>query len=384
MVCVALAASSLLLVRWLGREPEYQGRPLSSWLADMHSGKQEAQQRAIEALNAMGPEAVQYLSGELTKPQSRLQRAADSTSKYIPNFVKAPLRRIFNPSKEVLKKYAALNALRAMGTNGAAAMPALEQVFRERHQGFSYAAAGALGEMGTNAVPLLIAALDDGDYHVRASACEVLTRLNTNAAPAVPRLERIARDEIGPISSLAFYALAQIGPAAVPSLEKLALNTNAVVRGLAIYSLGSIGARAAEAVDSIITATGDPSPEVRWRAVQSLSRMDASSPEISERFVAALDDPDRNVRAAAATALQFRRWVVHRNAKKFYTLLEDESPGVRAAAAEALGRTAELGQEAVPHLEKLCRETNELVRASAQRAIETITNSLKHAEARLQ
>lgn len=381
MACAALVVFSLLLVQWMAAEPEYQGRSLSEWVDDLQNGKPEAKAEARAALAQMGPAALSYLTRELTRPPTPVQRAAGALSQYVPKVIKAPLQRIYSPSHEIVEKYAALNAIRSLGTNGTAAVAPLTQVFFEPHQGLSSAAAEVLGTLGTNALPVFIAALDHGDYNVRASACHGLASLQTNAAPAIPRLERIAREEIGPIASTAFYTLSRVGPAAVPALIGLTANTNSSVRSQAIYSLGSIGPRAAEAEDALLLALQDPVAEVRWRAIESLTRIAVTSPRVIEPFIAALDDPNPSVRATAAHGLSFRRRIVHQHLEKFFSLLEDESPGVRGQAALALGQTAELGEPAIGPLEKLVTDTNEVVSANARQALETISNSLKYAEA---
>jgi HEAT repeat protein len=380
---VLLAAGSLLLYRWLAAEPVYEGRPLSAWLDELQRGSTiQARQHAAEVLKDMGPEGLPYLSGHLTKPPTPMQRAARAMSSYVPNRLKEPLRRFYDPSENYSRKLAALEALRRMGANGAASVPAIEKVLRQPNVALSSAAAMTLSELGTNSLPVLIAALDDPDFNVRSPACYALATFTTNAAPAVPRLARIARDEIGPMNSMAFYVLSRVGNAAVPSLMELAASTNAAIRSHALSALTGIGAAAEEARPVIFAALNDPVAEVRWRAVEALSAIDRRSPGAEGAFVGALSDSDANVRAAAMTALSFRPRFTVGNFPKVIELLRDPSPGVRAQAAFALGQTGHWGGEAIPDLEAAANDTNAMVSVNARRAIETIRDSQKIAGTR--
>ena len=377
LICAALLAlGSFLLYRWLAAEPVYEGRPLSAWLEDFQRGRTlAARERAAEVLQGIGPEGLRYLSGSLTNPPTPMQRAARAMSGYVPNRLKEPLRRFYDPSQNFSRKLATLEVLRTIGTNGASLVPAVEKALRQENVVLSSAAATTLGQLGTNSVPVLIAALDDPDFNVRSPACHALATFTTNAAPAVPRLARIARDEIGPINSVAFYALSRVGKAAVASLTELAASTNAALRSRALGALTGIGAAAEDARPAILAALNDPVAEVRWRAVESLSLLEGNSVESQEAFIAALSDSDANVRAAAVTALSFRPRLTRANFPKVFEMLRDPSPGVRAQAAFALGQTGHWAGEAIPHLEAVTDDTNSLVSANAQRAIDTIRKS---------
>jgi HEAT repeat protein len=383
LICGSLlAVGSFLLYRWLAAEPAYEGRPLSAWLDDLQRGSTQAsRERAAEVLKGIDPEGLRYLSGHLTNPPTPLQRAARAMSGHVPNRLKEPLRRFYDPSQNFSRKLATLEALKAIGTNGATVVPAVEKALRQENVLLSSVAAMTLGQLGTNSVPVLIAALDDPDYNVRSPAGHALATFTTNAAPAAPRLARIARDEIGPMNSVAFYALSRVGKAAVPSLTELVASTNAAIRSQALYALTGIGPAAEEARPVILAALDDPVPEVRWRAIEALSVLEGNSAEAQEAFVAALSDPDANVRAAGISALSFRPRITHANFGKVFEMLHDSSPGVRAQAAFALGQTGRWGAEAIPYLEAAANDTNSAVSTGARRAIETIRNSQKIAAA---
>jgi HEAT repeat protein len=327
---VALAALTVLLFLWLAREPHYKGRPLSQWTDELRKGTGQQRLDAAEAIRNMGAKGIPYLSGSLTNPPSPAARAAKAVANHVPDRLKERLRKFYEPPNELATKLAALNALQALGSNSVPAVDAVTQAFRQEHIAVSTAAANTLAGMGTNALPSLISGLDDPDYNIRSLSCHAIATLQTNAAAAVPRLESIARDEIGPIASGAFYALSRIGAAAVPALSDLVASTNASVRSQALYALGSIGPAAASAENKFLEAASDPVPDVRWRAIEGLPRLQTRSSQAEAALLAALSDPDPRIRSSAVDALAYRPRIVSANLNLLVSLLEDESPEVRA------------------------------------------------------
>jgi HEAT repeat protein len=296
----------------------------------------------------------------VTNRPAPAQRAARALAKYVPDRLKEPLRRFYDPSRNFSRKLAALEALKSMGTNGASLVPAVEQVLRQNDVALSSAAAVALAQLGTNSVPVLIAALDDGDYNIRAPAGYALANLTTNAAP---------------MNSIAFYALSRAGKAAVPSLMELVGSTNVPVRSRALSALAALGGVAEDARPVALEAFDDPAAEVRWRAVEALGAIDWRSPEAEAAFISSLSDPDPNVRAAGMTALSMRPRITRANFPKVFEMLRDPSPGVRGEAAFALGQTGQWGAEAIPILEGMTNDADSVVSTKAKRAIETIQNT---------
>jgi HEAT repeat protein len=383
--CVAvllLTVAGLALARWLNPEPRIQGRALSEWLAQLRSTDPAERQAAAEAVTSMGPDALPYLTGTLTRPPSPAQKAALSAAKYVPRWLKGPLSRIYSPSSEIVNKHTALYAISLLGTNATGAATAVGQVLREPHVALSGAAAATLIRLGTNALPELIAALSDGNYTVRVNACNALANLNSAAAPAIPRLGQIVVEERGAIRSTAVMTLARIGEPAVPLLTGFLANTNAAVRQSGAYAFAHLNPPARSALPLLIKLSSDSSTEVRVAAIQAVGRIGDNSPEIRAVLLGGLDDPDGKVRAAAAGHFFLRQRVVRENEDRFYELLEDEEPEVRAAAANALGQTGEHGVGAIPHLRRLLEDTNSVVSISAAQALRTITNCIEGARAK--
>jgi HEAT repeat protein len=373
---------ALLVIRLLNPEPEIQGRALSEWLIQLRDSNPAKREEARLALGTMGPEAIPYLTGALTRPPSPFQKAARAASKYVPDSLKGPLGQIYRPRDELVNKHMALQAIGIMGTNGAGAVPAVGEMLRQSDVGLASAAATALIYLGTNSLPELIAALDDGDYNIRAHACYALAIMQGTAAPAVPRLGQIVLDERGAIASTAAMTLARIGDPAVPLLTEFLKHTNAAVRQWGGIALGQVSSRPTSVVPDLILASRDADAGVRSAAVQAIGTIERSSPETATVLLRALDDPNVDVRMAAAQACAVRPRLVRENEERFYRLLADQAAGVRAATANAIGQAGQFATGAIPGLTRLLDDTNEVVRVSAQRALATITNSFEMVRAR--
>lgn len=76
----------------------------------------------------------------------------------------------------------------------------------------------ALEKMGAAAEPDLVRALDDKNFRVRLSACELLGKLKS--AAAVPKLIALLEDPEGSVQEAALRALLQVGPAAYGQVMK--------------------------------------------------------------------------------------------------------------------------------------------------------------------
>jgi HEAT repeat protein len=379
---ILLTMLALAMAHRLYPEPHAGGRPLSEWLVQLRDSNPAKRQEAAEALRAMGPEAIPYLTGELTRPPNAFQRAARGASKYAPAFLKRRLERMQQPDKEVVNKYMALQAIGLLGTNAANATPSVGEVLRQSNMGLMTAAARALVHLGTNSLPELIAALDDGRYDTRAHACYALGMLGKDAAPAVPRLGRIVLDERGPIAATAALTLARLGEPAVPLLTEFLGHTNIAVQKWGAVGLTHTTSPPISAIPALIEAAKDPDAELRAAAVQAIGVIDRTSPESERVLVAALDDPNPAVRLAAARAALVRPRLLRQNQERFHRLLEDEDEEVRIAAVGAIGQSGQHGSGAIPKLMGLLGDTNAAVRQSASNALSIITNSMEKVRGR--
>jgi len=154
------------------------------------------------------------------------------------------------------------DALRALGSFGADAAPALDEItaaLADADATVRLAAAWALsqvGPAGESAVPKLAGALSDAIPQVRSLAAVALKSMGAKAAPAVPELMRAVDDPAVYVRASAADALGAIGPgarAAVPALaRRLAVKGEemAVLRSAAT-ALGNIGPEARDALPAL-------------------------------------------------------------------------------------------------------------------------------------
>jgi HEAT repeat protein len=168
-----------------------------------------------------------------------------------------------------------IDDFREMGTNGAAAIPALIAWARDPDSWVRAAAVTSLGEIAQQpalVIPHLRAALKDSDWMVRRNAADALGGFGAEAAAAMPDLVVVMDDvnrqaqieaarSIGIISAQAAIAM--------PPQARTLQAWDPRVRYEAAAALGNIGGRAA--MDVLISMTNDPDEGVRERALDSLN-----------------------------------------------------------------------------------------------------------------
>jgi HEAT repeat protein len=378
LVVAVLCGVTVLAVRVLFPEASYEGRTVGAWVTALESRDTEEHAAAVRALNALGPEAVPYLTGELKALGNSFPRARRWLSRISPEPVKRVVRRLRGNSGPQ-KQAAALKALLQMGTNGTAAIPVVASTLEGSDHYLSSLAGRTLAAQGPEALPSLMAALDNPDFGVRSYACTALGALGTNAAPAVPKLANILTNEVGAISRIVGFTLAQIGKPAIPALLPIVLHTNETAARWAAYALGLIGPDAKAAVPGMLEALPDRRrPEWREAALIAMGRMGLPDSEAAELVAASITDPDPVIRAAAAQALAERPKHVRERVSKFVDLLSDPEAKVREQAALALSRVGRAGEPALSKLEALQASDSSEVRRAASGAVANIRSTLEN------
>ncbi len=196
---------------------------------------------------------------------------------------------------------------------------------------------GLFGESATDAIPQLIQALRDGYEPVCLNAAYAL---GTIGEPAVPQLIETLSDENGPTRRMAAYALAAVGTPAVPALSEALQHTEDAVRIEATYALAQIGDSAETAIPTLIEHAKDPAAEVR-------------------RYIA---DAFGGIGPAAAPAVP-----------ALIEMLEnDEDKQARFEAALALAQIGPASSDAVPALANALRDPDRYVRDNAIHALKRI------------
>lgn len=193
-------------------------------------------------------------------------------------------------------------------------------------------------------VPVLIRYLDSDDFRERQAATARLQELGHEARAAVPRLLALTTNPRSSDVSGATVALSRIdltaARVAMASAQTALHSPDVAARPRAAGTLGSLGLFARPAVAALIIATHDDDAMLRDRAVTALASIGAPAELIIPALVAALDDPVYHVRYAAVVAF-------------------DLLPAVAAV-------------DALPALQHLAHDTNQMVQSRAGYAIQRI------------
>ena len=217
-----------------------------------------------------------------------------------------------------------LRAVYALAALGAPVVPALIEVLREEaaarcrlNAGRSRAnpaggnpselyAAHALGAVGAPALAALGAALEDGEWAVRAAAADALGNIGTPAKPAVPALLRALRDDSMWVRRNALEALGTIGCANAGVLSGLLAalrDEDGLVRRNAAVALTKLARPDAhEAVPGLAHTLSHDQGYVSFYAATALGRI--ATREARSALSEARSHADETVGYAVTTALQ--------------------------------------------------------------------------------
>jgi HEAT repeat protein len=184
--------------------------------------------------------------------------------------------------------------------------------------------------------------LNDDVPIVQAYAAWTIWELSDDAATAVPILSELLTSHDANVVQFCAYTLSWMGEQAEPAaatLRQLLTSHDKLIRVHAAEALIHIeppGAQA-DAVETLILLTSDPSTSVRSLALVALGDFpDETTPEIMSALTNALHDRDAEVRAAAALSLgAFGEPSESTIAQLEFVATSDEEQ-VRQAAATAL------------------------------------------------
>jgi hypothetical protein len=266
LIVAALSLLGMVATIFLAtpRQPRYQGRSLDEWLVDVSHPHYETQRVARAAIQAMGSEAVPFLTNALG------QRDALSTKIYRKNFIPRRVatwaRRFVKWQTPMMESRSAAVALQALGPQATNAIPALIAALQDPNWAVAQSAAVALAAVGPNAVPALGERLDKADADELRWALQAVAALGTNSTPLIPQLARLAGSTNTARPGDAAYALARIGEPAVPSIIELLSTKNVAVQVRLLSTLQQIGPHSAAATNELFRLMRSPNPSVRFYA----------------------------------------------------------------------------------------------------------------------
>jgi HEAT repeat protein len=263
---------------WPGeREPEYNGKRLSEWLAIQNDRPEEAS----DAIRAIGTNALPVLVSwtEFHVPAWRYRLARPFSN--FPGFIyRDSLVNFLVSGKAQVRSFNSVFAFRVLGTNASAVIPELSRFVMDARNRERQVAAHALAYIGgREALPPLLAALKD---------------------KTVPDLQRAGI--AGAIPYLNYR-----GPEltnAVPVMIACLCESNQFVPSLAASALGTFLVQPEQCVPALTKAVESPDYRVRRNAIRALGNFGSVDTNAISAVSKALDDSHREIRKEATNALQ--------------------------------------------------------------------------------
>lgn len=276
----------------LGKEPVYDGKPLSSWVdkvgeIERYDG---APKDAVQAIQTIGPKAVPFLLEWMPSP------GAEKPVEGYPDWDDIDV------------------AWWALGTKGKAAIPELTRRITRPVQGMDdnsvwTESAKAISHLGPDAiVPMLTVATNMQGKHELGELLHNFENLGTNGAPAVPALIHWANDPDYWVRDGVVSALGGIGERAdlaVPVLLNALLHdSNSMVRRDAAQALGTFATNSEVVLPELSKTLTDSDWEARAGALAGLGRMQTKPELVVPLITPFLYDKNNVVQRSAAYALR--------------------------------------------------------------------------------
>jgi HEAT repeat protein len=278
LLVLASAASTSYFLRF--GEPVYQGKKVSQWFAEIdYKGNGVAHNDpGVQALVAMGKDAVPYLTEQFSLRDSRLRKFVAATLQKVPLIKVRPM----SESERHLRAYV---PLMLMGPKAEQAVPQLLRLiqttnFQSRLDAFQLL--GYIHSQPELAIPVLMPFLEDSEKNRRLFAISALGKYGESAAVATPRLRPFLRSEDQETRMRAAIALVGIGDLidlALPVIGSILNDPSAPNRYglLLLHLLGELGEKARATVPLLVEASKNESSPVRSEVLSTLKRIDPNA-----------------------------------------------------------------------------------------------------------
>lgn len=171
-----------LAIFWSRSEPHYHGKSLNDWLRGFESETLETRSQSADALRHIGTNALPQLIARLHEPVLRNEPAWRRQLRVLLNkqtFIKVNIPR--PPDRRVQ----ALAALDALGPMAKGAVPALEELLRQKPP--DHRALIVLAGIGSEACPALTRALTNDEKVIHLGARVCLNMQQTHSANFSPK-----------------------------------------------------------------------------------------------------------------------------------------------------------------------------------------------------
>lgn len=198
----------LLLIPSRHKEPIWENRPLSAWLADLNELSPDRVSAAMIAVRGIGTNAVPFLKERLMEKDSHIMAIVHRICLFLR--IGAQL-----PTSSAARHTEAVRAFRVLGTNASNALPDLGNLLTgpaSDDKDTAISVAQSIAALGDGAKQMLIASLYNSNRNVREAALTALTvDFAADAPEAMPAVLECTRDKDPEIRSLALYFVSRFG-----------------------------------------------------------------------------------------------------------------------------------------------------------------------------
>ena len=259
--------------RFYRSEPEYQGKTLSSWLAEVENRSDwqfPDQEKVRKAVKQIGTNAIPFLLETLEAEDAEVK---GKVAGWLNHTFRLKIK-VQSPSE--VRDQARLGFL-VLGRDAEAAIPALALALTNRNDNLAYAAGECLWAIdSTNCVSALLNALTNANRQAQDRAISLLERMGHKATAAGPLLLSRVEDENFRPRWPVMFALANIGcepQTVVPIASRWLTDTNRGVRASAALCLAILSPAAVSAIPALKVAMQDTNSLVRNSAARALIRV---------------------------------------------------------------------------------------------------------------
>ena len=299
----------------------------------------EVRQYAIETLSKIGAPAIAPLTEALKDPSNGIRRVAAEALGKVTGIRGRSETGIVSPEIK-------------------AAIPALVAALKDVDFHVSEKAGEALANVGLPAMPALLAAFKDAELKARAPILTVIARIGPQAKEAIPALVEALKEDNSNYNltrtiALAGDALVQVGPSAAPALIAAMKDLKGTGRIAIVNTLARITPPVKEAipvfVKMFVEERGSDSYALQ-AASKALVEYSQTAKEVAPAVAELLADPTTGVRSSAALLLSQMGAKAKDAVPALVTATKDEEPYVRRNALRALQKIGPAAAEGAPAL----------------------------------
>jgi HEAT repeat protein len=324
----------------------------------------------VEALTKIGDKGIIAIIQLLKDPDIEIHARAASAlgrSGIAPKIVVSPLTEALLDRDTVCIR--AAESLRNIGESAKKAIPNLIEALRNRAS-CRRSAGDALASIGKDTVlPLAIILLQNSDRSVRLESAQALRRIGKDAKAAIPALIKVLEGQDTELASYAAETLGLIGSdakAAIPSLvkalgrqeedreeDRFIFIFRPSIQNIATSALGQMGK---DAVPDLIALILGSDKATRVRALLAIGQIGSDAKEAIPHLQLLLQSQDDKIQLLAAIALAEIGADADIVLPKLIAALRVESKEVKARVASAIGNLRSSATDAVPDLVRIIGE----------------------------